>query len=223
MISRRRLLSGVLVCAAFGVSGCSFSERDTLRRRLKRGAPDDGLFKELLSDSATTVEPVALPALRGWQIVDVTHRGMSHPQRWFVGLTTKGDPVVVFLSGHPDRWGQIATNASVDSDSLAEQVARTWFDATRSMQSLGYRIDSVEDIKWSKKPGSEVAEAKDRIADQYSIAPPHAERSGDGWQLTLWTMEDQKLIEHRLVVSQSAKVTDTATVRKEGLPAAIGT
>lgn len=221
-MDRRQLLAGGLGLAALSAAGCSKVKALTLRERISRGLRSDSMLQEALSDPAAEVQPVACEALPQWQIVDITYNGASHPLRWFVAVTRDDEPAVVVLSGFPERWAQITTGAAVDSASTAEAVAKTWFDSTRSMGTLGYRVESADDIAWPSKPGPEVERARKRVADTYPLGAPKAEADGDDWRMTLWTMENQTLLEHTLTVSAGALVTDKAVKREEDLPAAIG-
>lgn len=222
MIERRQMLAGVLGLGALSATGCSTVQDLSLRQRIKRGLDGDSLLGEALGKPSTEIDRVELAALPEWQIVDVRYNGLSHPQRWYLAVTRSGKSSVVVLSGFPQRWDQIITGASVDSPATAASVARTWFDTTRSMATLGYRIESVDDIQWPSKPGPDVARARKRLARTYAIGAPEAERVTDGWQMTLWSMEDQTLREHTITVSGRARVVNQVKVREEGLPAAIG-
>lgn len=222
MINRRQLLAVVPGLAVLSATGCSATKELTLRMRIGRGVDKDSLLHAALSDPATDVKPLAFDTLPQWQIVDVSYTGVSHPQRWFLAVTRDGDPEVVVLSGSPQRWKQITAGATVDSAAAAELVAKMWFDWTRSMATLGYRVESVDDIRWASRSSAEVERVKKRIAGRHPLNAPKAVRSGADWRLTLWTMDNQTLIEHTLAVSAAAVVTDRAVEREEDLPAVIG-
>ena len=203
-------------------TGCAKVNEWTLRQRIRRGLGDDSILIEALSDSSTDVKPIDADFLPQWQIVDVSYNGASHPLRWFLAVTRDGDPRVVVLSGFPERWKQITEGAVVESAGEAEAIAKMWFDTTRSMATLGYRVEAVDDIKWASKPAPEVERAKKQLARSHAISAPRAERKGTGWQLILWTMDNQTLLEHTVTVSSEGHVTDKAVTREEDLPAAIG-
>jgi hypothetical protein len=162
---------------------------------------------------------VAADWLPGWQILDVLSRTPPHPQRFYVALSTDGRAEV--LTGKPEAFSAVLVDAGVrvDSAEVAIGVGSVFLDSTRSFQSYAYRIDSVAAIGWIPKPTAAERAARDRLVQTYRsmIKPPRAAESGDGWQVTVWMVQDRHLVRHELGIA-SGTVSDHAETVETDLP-----
>lgn len=172
----------------------------------------------MIRSSHTRATPVAAEALGPWQVVDVTHNGTAHPQRWFVGHEpTTGETCV--LSGHPEHWARVTEGAQVRDAAQAAELAGVHSDATRDM-GRGYApLGSVDDIRWLPHPTDAQRERISALTAGVGedIAVPTA--TGDGpWEVRLWTVTDGDLVRHDVVVGTDGSVSDRPVVVEADLP-----
>ena len=194
---------------------------DALRARLAdalRGS--DPRTADLVGSALTEMTSVGAAWLPGWQVLDVLYRGMPHGRRFFVGLAD--DDRVLQLAGRPDTYDAMTAMAGVEVDDArtAAAVAQVRLDATRTFVHYAYRVERVEDIQWLPQPTPREQAERRRLERTYRsrIAPPAARNQATGWSLTLWTVDDRSLIEHRLVVSRAGQVADTVRTVESRLP-----
>lgn len=194
---------------------------DALRARLAdalRGS--DPRTADLVASAMTEVTSVEAAWLPGWQVLDVLYRGTPHGRRLFVGLAD--DDRVLQLAGRPDSFDAMTAKAGVEvADArTAAAVAQVRLDATRTFVHYAYRVDRVEDIQWLPQPTLREQAEQRRLERTYRsrIAPPAARSQATGWALTLWTVDDRSLVEHRLVVSRAGQVADTVRTVESRLP-----
>lgn len=175
-------------------------------------------YAKLVENTQTALTPVEADWLPGWQILDVVNQAPPHPQRFFVALSDQGRAEV--LSGRPDAMSAVLTDAGVaiDSSARAAAVAATFLDVTRDFKAFGYRVDSVDDIKWLPRPSTDEQARRDALVKEYrsKVEPPQVAESGDGWQVTVWMVQGRDLVTHDLGLATATAVTDqTETVEKD--------
>lgn len=238
-LSRRTLLTfGLTVGLGLAAAGCTKADgngaavtrtpRDASiglldRRRIAKALGDDSLLGSVITDSSTTIAPVPAAALGSWRILDVQHNGENHPQRWYIGVDQKITRVVV-LSGFPERWPQVLEGASVADAGRAVELAVVHSEATRSMARTHYRVESVDQIPFIKKPGiADAARIREvRQSHRKLIGPPAPELDERGWTLELWTVNNQDLNRHTVTVGRDGSIIDEAVTQLSDLPTPIG-
>ena len=160
------------------------------------------------------------PWLAGWQVVDVIYRGVPHGRRFAVGLSDDGR--VTYLAGKPDAFDAMTAEAGVDvADArTATSLAQVRLDANRTFVHYAYRVESVGDVMWLPNPTPQEQAEQRRVerAHRSRITPPTARKDGDGWDLTLWMVDDRSLVEHTLAVSRTGRVTDRVRTVEPQLP-----
>jgi hypothetical protein len=192
-----------------------------LRQRLAnamRGQDPSGAH--LVEDALTDLTVVTAAWLPGWQVIDVSYRGVPHGRRFAVGLAD--DDRVTYLAGEPDAFDAMTAAAGVDvaDAATATALAQVLLDATRTFVHYAYRVESVGDVDWLPNPTPQEQAARRRVERAYAtrIAPPAAREQGGGWALTVWMVDDRSLVEHALVVSRTGQVSDRARTVEPRLP-----
>jgi hypothetical protein len=230
--SRRAVVAGgvllvagtLLACSPNGPEGSSTppittgaSLRVRLTSALRTTSPTSA---ELVDDPETTLTPVAANWLPGWQILDVLNKTPPHPRRFYVALSTDGRAQI--LTGNPQAFSTVLVDAGVQVDSaeVAVGVGSVFLDTTRDFQAYAYRIDSVADIAWIPKPTAAEQAVRDEVMKTYrsKIKPPHAQDSGDGWQVTVWMVQDRDLVTHRLDMASGMAVSDQVETAETNIP-----
>lgn len=237
-LPRRSLLTLGLAVGLAAATGCTMSEgRGTAasrrpsddsigpidRRRIAKALGDDSLLGEVITDPSTTIASVPAAALGSWRILDVKHNGENHPLRWFIGVDPKITQVVV-LSGFPERWSRVLDGASVTDAGRAVELAVVHSEATRSMTKTHYRVESVDQIPFTKHPkaasAARIAEVK--LSHRKRIRPPAPVLDERGWTLELWTVNNQDLNRHTVTVGRDGSIIDEAVTELSDLPTPIG-
>jgi hypothetical protein len=200
-----------------GVSSSPSSLRDRLASALQATSPARA---KLVENPQTTLTPVTADWLQGWQILDVLNSTPPHPRRFYVALSTDGRAEV--LTGKPEAFSRVMVDAGVEVDSaeVAVDVGSVFLDTTRDFRAYAYRIDSVEDIEWRHTlTAAEQAVRHDLIKTYRSkIKPPQATESGDGWQVTVWMVQDRDLVRHELGIASGTAVSDQAETVEKDMP-----
>jgi hypothetical protein len=175
---------------------------------------------ELVENPQTTLTPVAADWLPGWQILDVLNETPPHPRRFYVALSTDGRAEV--LTGKPEAFSTVLVDAGVQvaSAEVAIGVGSVFLDSTRDFRAYAYRIDSVADIEWIPKPtAAEQATRQDLIKTYRSkVKPLQAAESDDGWQVTVWMVQDRDLVTHKLGIASGTAVSDHAQTAEKNIP-----
>jgi hypothetical protein len=199
------------------VSRSPSSLRDRLALALLATSPSKA---ELVEDPETTLTPVAADWLQGWQILDVLNETPPHPRRFYVALSTDGRTQV--LTGKPAAFSTVLHDAGVQVDSaeVAAGVGSVFLDTTRDFKAYAYRIDSVADIEWLPKLTATEEAVRDQLKETYrsKIKPAQAAESGDGWQVTVWMVQDRDLVRHELSIASGTAVSDKATTAEKDIP-----
>ncbi|CAM3910421.1 hypothetical protein JAAN108728_01705 [Janibacter anophelis] len=208
-------LTAAGVALALALGACS-SKEDTMTDTIREGLPDDSTIARVIDEQPTEAQVLDLPALEGWRLAEVRATG-ERPHAWVVGYRTSGDPSTVVLTGNPDRWSQVTAGASVEDEAGAIAVARAWYDATRRTDELWYRAESVDDIDWQPVVDEE---AVARLQEEYrdTLTAPTATRDGDGWTVTLWSVQQRDLVRHDLRIGADASVHDEAETVEQAMP-----
>jgi hypothetical protein len=199
------------------VSTSPNSLRDRLASALQATSP---IKAEMVEDPQTTLTPVTADWLPGWQILDVINKTLPHPRRFYVALSTDGRAEV--LTGKPEAFSRVLVDAGaqVDSAEVAVGVGSMFLDTTRDFQAYSYRIDSVEDIDWLPKLTAGEEAVRDQLKKSYRsrVKPAQVADSGDGWQVTIWMVNDRDLVTHELSIATGTAVSDQATTAEQNMP-----
>lgn len=175
---------------------------------------------KLVSKESTKLTPVDTAWLTGWQVIDVESTGTPHSQRFYAGLAEDG--TVHLLSGKPDGFNQMvaAAGATADSAEVATAIGQTYLDSTRDFTVWSYRIESLDEVQWRPTMNAEQTQAKQDVEAAWSakVTAPAPAATGDGWQLTLWTVKGQDLVRHDLVIGADGQVQDSTVAVAEELP-----
>lgn len=195
-----------------------------MRSALANGLrPSDPTSAKLVDSPQTTLKVVKAPWLPDWQVIDVVSRASTHGQRFYVGLASDG--TAVRLTSHLDGFDTMVSEAGVkvDQASTAVDVAAVYPDATRSFQTVSYRVASLDDVKWIPAPDAAERAKRTQIEDSYGdrVSAPRPKQTDAGWQMHVWTVSGQSLIDHDLTVAADAKVTDKPTTVVSDLPTPI--
>lgn len=194
---------------------------DDMRSRLAAGLEATSPANaKLVSKETTKLTPVDATWLTGWQVIDVESTGTPHARRFYAGLAEDG--TVQLLSGKPDGFNQMVAAAGVTADSaeVATAIGQTYLDSTRDFSVWSYRIESLADVQWRPTMNAEQTQAKQDVETAWSakVTAPAPDAAGDGWQLTLWTVQGQDLVRHDLVIGSDGQVQDSAVAVAEQLP-----
>lgn len=211
----RLAATGAALALGLALGACS-SKEETMTDTIREGLPDESAVARVIDEQPTTAREVSLPAVTNWRIAEVRATG----ERAFtsvVAYPASGEPRTVVLTGRPEAWSQLTEGASVEDAESALQVARTWYDSTRSTTELWYRVESVDDVDWQRVID---ADEVDRLTREHrsTITAPTASRDGDGWAVTLWSVQQRDLVRHDLHVGADASVRDTAETVEEAMP-----
>lgn len=211
----RLAATGVALALGLALGACS-SKEETMTDTIREGLPDDSVVAQVIDEQPTEVRETSLPAVTSWRIVEVRATG-ERPFTSVVAYPTSGDPRTVVLTGNPDAWAQVTDGASVEDEETALQVARVWYDSTRNATELWYRAESVDDVDWQPViDQDEVTRLKNEYATK--ITAPTATRDGDGWTVTLWSVQQRDLVRHDLRIGADASVSDDATTLERAMP-----
>ena len=192
-----------------------------VRGRLAAGLRDTSpATASLVENAKTTLTPVPATWLPGWQILDVVNLTPPHPRRVYAALSDDGRALV--LTGQPDTFSTMLTDAgvSVDSATVATDVAELFLDATRDFVTLSYRVDGVDDIRWRPKLSAEQEKARDQVVSTYGdeVAPAKAGQAGSGWTVTVWSVTGTDLVRHQVGVGADGTTVDKTEVVASDLP-----
>jgi len=239
-----RPLAGLLVAAGLLCGGCASgggaasgtsapptspttttttTQGGDMRSALAAGLRDTSpVLSALVAKPTTTLAEAPLPGASGWKVVDITSPVPPHPQRAFVGLHESGRTVL--LSGRPDGFASVTQGLEVADAGDAVTLATTYIDATRSMSTLGYRVEKPADVRWRPTLDAEQAKVRDAfLAEQgEQLAAPRAKAVDGGWTVTVWTITGSQLVRHDLTVRADGTVTDVTAVAADKLPVVIG-
>ena len=194
---------------------------DTMREALVAGLEvSSPSLASLVRSPQTTVTPVRADFLSGWQIVDVQSMSPPHPRRAYLALADSGR--VEVLSGHPDAFASVMSDAEVEvtSGEDAVPVAKLFLDVTRDFRRFSYRIDSIDDVKWRPGLDGRAVRERESVRTTYAerVATPKVAQVANGWVVRLWTVTGTDLVRHDASVSQSGSVTDQPTIAEKDLP-----
>jgi len=174
----------------------------------------------LVSDPKTTLTPVEASWLTGWQIFDVQNQTPPHPRRVVAALSDAGEAVV--LTGQPDAFSTMLKQAgvSVSSADVAAQVATVFLDSTRTYETLSYRVDDADDIRWLPTLTADQQKARDAVISSYGdrIGPAKATQSSSGWTVEVWTISGADLVRHETTIGTDGTVTDKTETVATDLP-----
>ena len=210
--------AAVGVALVVAVTGCS-SKEDAMEDRIREGLPDDSVVATVMDDQPTESTELDLPQLPEWRLAEVRATG-ERPFTTVVAYPPEGDPRTIVLTGNPDQWEQVTTEGHVEDAAGALAVARTWYDSIRRTDQLWYRVESVDDIDWQPVVDEdEVTRLKEGYRGR--ITTPEATRSGDGWSVALWTIEQGDLLRHELTIGADATVDDSAETLEKKMPVSV--
>lgn len=196
------------------------SVRETLAAGLRR---ENRRFAELVLDEDSEIETVETPFLSDGSIYFVEHFGASHPTAFYVGLLEDGE--VVLLSDHADRFELFARRggARIEAQDRAASYARIYLETTRSMDSLFYVVEAVEDLRF--RPNLEPAEERRKQAVVEEYGPRlriTVETEVDEYLVTLWAVREQTLERHAFRIGHDGRVSDSIETIEEDLPLVYG-
>lgn len=179
-------------------------------------ATDDALLTSVVTDDATTLTRVPLSALPGWRVLDVLWRGPAHPARWLVAVD--GDRAVV-LTGHPERWDALATDAEVTTAEQAVELAVVRTDATHD-RSKGYqRLSHVDEIRWLPRPGDEQRQRIEQVRADLADRIGPASAVGEGpWTVTTWVRAGDAVERLEVEVHHDGSTSTATTLMADDLP-----
>ncbi|MFF5323709.1 hypothetical protein ACFY2Y_08250 [Janibacter hoylei] len=210
--------TAVVLALAMVVTGCS-SKEDATEERIREGLPDDSVVATVMDDQPTESRELDLPQVPDWRLAEVRATG-ERPFTTVVAYPPEGDPRTLVLTGNPDSWRQITTGGRVEDAAGALAVARAWYDSIRRTDQLWYRVESVDDIDWQPVVDEdEVTRLKEAYRGR--ITAPEATRSGDGWSVALWTIEQGDLLRHELTIGTDATVDDSAETLEKKVPVSV--
>jgi hypothetical protein len=126
------------------------------------------------------------------------------------------------LTGKPEAFSTVLVDAGVQVDSaeVAVGVGSVFLDTTRDYRAYAYRIDSVADIEWMHTRTAAEEAARDQLRKTYQslVKPPQATDSGNGWQVTVWMVQDRDLVIHQLGIAPGRAVSDRAETVEKDIP-----
>jgi len=173
----------------------------------------------MIGEPGTILTEVPLPWLSGWAVVDALNRTLAHPRRYFVALSDSGSAVV--LTGQPSAFNDMVRGAAtISSDETAVSIATSFVDLTQDFVVASYRVASVDEIRWLSKLNASQETAKEKIIADVKdrLVPAVAQRSGDAWDVTVWTVTGTSLIRHDMAVLADGTVTETTTEVVSDMP-----
>jgi len=208
--------------AADGSRGTTRADADVRVRLFAGLAVSSPPLAQLVQTNRTTVTPVDVAWLRGWQVLDVEVSMPNHPKRFYAALSD--DDTVLVLSGDPDSFAQMVRSAQVQVGDAATaiDVGNTYLDVTRAFDRYSYRIDSLSEIMWIPNIDSDPALAQHRadLEAQYGtlVQPPVAQPTETGWNMTVWMVYDRSLVRHSLEIAADGAVQDSPEVVETEIP-----
>lgn len=175
-----------------------------------------------ISDERTSVAKVATSVLHNWEVVDATLATGTHPRRVIAGIPVS-EGTGYILSGQPANFSNLLTDDQVklDKPPLALDAGRLFLDTTLGFVGLNYRIDSPANVRWTPQAS---AAAKKAFTEAWKgkIVKPTPQKVGSAHKLRLWSMHDNELYSHDLMVGFDGHVSDSAAVQAAGLPTQVG-
>jgi hypothetical protein len=205
------------------------------------GTPPDGpeLRRELAEslalvdeDWANQVEhPLAevneypTPFLQCYKIVGIEYSLPQKPRLLYVAYAPRRPAHV--LTANPEEFSRLAQDDGVEinSDELASKYATVFLDVTRSMTSLFYLVESIEDVEFRPKLTDE--EDRERVSFiqhfRSILSAPAVESTDGGYDVTLYAVRDQAVEQHCVRVERDGVVTETVETLVDGLPLIYGT
>lgn len=177
-----------------------------------------------LADQSTSIELYAAPFLKHYRIYRVIYFGKHHPDLFYVGFAPGSHAYL--LTSHAENYIALAREDGVviDSPETAINYVTVFVEVTRSMSSLSYLVNSVDEVKFRPNLTDEQEKIKTAFIEKYRsvITSPTATRTASGYAVTAYVVHEQALQEHRFNVSSDGDIQDQMDVVEHDLPLVYG-
>jgi hypothetical protein len=179
---------------------------------------------ERVANAASDVEPYPASFLKHHRIYRIEYHGAFKPDVFYVGFAP--GKRAYLLTPYPENYVALARadGVVIDSPETAAAYATVYVEVTRSMSSLTYLVNSVDEMKFRPNLTAEQEEIKRVFIEKQRsvITSPTATRTASGYAVTAYVVHEQALQQHRFNVSSDGDIQGEVRVVEEGLPLVYG-
>lgn len=197
-------------------------EIEQLRQALLAANDEQGAAMVANPTSEVTVYPTQF--LQRYRIYRVLYYSPYKPILLYLGFAP--DMPVYYLAGNPLAYHELAQADQVDLTTLelAINYITVFLEVTRNMYELVYQVDSIDEIRFLRKPSPAQIKAKEALTEKYRaiLTAPVGEVTEDGYTITTHVMRQQELERHTFKVRRNGEMESQITMIEQGMPVVIG-
>jgi hypothetical protein len=187
-------------------------------------AAEHETFSRFVASPLSEIEPYPAHFLQRFRIYRVLHTNPPLSVLFYVGFAP-GERAYV-LTQEPENYVEMARadGATIDSEQTAVQYVTAYLEVTRKTRSLFYVVSSPDDILF--RP--ELNEQEDRVKADFlatvgaQIAPPRAARTGEGYTVTVYVVNNDGLERRTATVSPDGGLREDVVTIASDLPLVYG-
>jgi hypothetical protein len=179
---------------------------------------------DLVTRESTSISVYPASFLKSHKIYRVEHRNPYKPVVFFAAFSPGRQAYI--LTFDPQAFITMARTdgVSIESPEAAVEYAVAFLETTRSMSELIYLVRRVDDVRF--RPGlsgdSEIAMRSFQEKYRSVIVPPAATPSEEGYLVTAYTVHQQSLVRHSILVKPRGELRDDPVVLEQNLPLVYG-
>lgn len=168
-------------------------------------------------EGAAEVDAHPVPGLPEQAVWRVRREDLDHPIQAYVGLWPDGTARVL-NDDQPAFLRLVETHGvEIDDPETATGYVIGFLEVTRGPAVIVRVVSGPEDIRW--RPGTEEEEARrDEFLSDSQIAPPSAEETGEGFQVQVSLVVDQRIQRNSFQVARDGSLAAEFRVIAADLP-----
>ena len=199
--------------------------KEDIHQQLRKAlAPVSKHHAQRAGDPQADIEIYAAPFLKRYRIYRINYFGGRKVDLFYVAVADGLRAYV--LTPYPENYIAMAREEGlvIDDPETAVNYVTVYVEVTRSMSSLSYLVQSVDEVRFRPNLTPEQEEVKGAFIERYRsvITGPTANPVAGGFDVFAYTVREQVLEQHRFQVSRDGDIQDAVNVLEQNLPLVYG-